>query len=147
VTGRRRDLDDLQGEIQELFADLWQVPRFSGMRHGFRPSCDCYRTDDPPTLHVVVELPGVEPATVEVVASGKTLTIGGTRERPQIPGAHYIAMELDYGSFQRRVELGEEIDPASASASYDKGMLKITLPVAVRPPVQGTVPIEVRRRA
>ena len=32
MTGRKRDIDDLQGEIQELFADLWQVPRFSGLR-------------------------------------------------------------------------------------------------------------------
>jgi hypothetical protein len=31
----RRDIDRLQGEIEELFADLWQVPRFAGLRHGF----------------------------------------------------------------------------------------------------------------
>jgi HSP20 family molecular chaperone IbpA len=145
VTGRRRDLDDLQGEIQELFADLWQVPRFSGLRHGFRPQSDCYRTDDPPTLHVVVELPGVDPASVEVVASGKTLVVSGTRERPALAGAKYLAMEIDYGAFQRRLELGEEVDPASATAAYDRGMLKITLPVAVRAPVEGTVPIKVER--
>ncbi|HZR94812.1 MAG TPA: Hsp20/alpha crystallin family protein [Gaiellaceae bacterium] len=145
MTGRKRDLDDLQGEIQELFADLWQVPRFSGLRHGFRPACDCYRTDDPPTLHVVVELPGVDASSVEVVASGKTLVVAGTRERPHVAGAHYLAMELDYGPFQRRIELGEEVDPAQASATYERGLLKVTLPLAVRTPVQGTVPIEVRR--
>ena len=32
----RRDVDKLQEEIEELFADLWQVPRFSGIRRGFR---------------------------------------------------------------------------------------------------------------
>ena len=47
MAGRRKNLDDLQGEIQELFADLWQVPTFSGMRRGYRPQCDCFRTDDP----------------------------------------------------------------------------------------------------
>ncbi len=36
VTGRKRDIDYLQGEIQELFADLWQVPGFAGVRRGFR---------------------------------------------------------------------------------------------------------------
>jgi len=82
MSGRKRNLDDLQGEIQELFADLWQVPRFAGIRSGFRPQCDCYSTDDPPTLHVVVELPGVEPEGVEVVASGQSLLIAGDRERP-----------------------------------------------------------------
>src|SRR5207245_561935 len=33
---RKRDIDQLQNEIKELFADLWQVPRFSGLRRGFR---------------------------------------------------------------------------------------------------------------
>jgi len=56
----RRDVDKLQEEIEELFADLWQVPRFSGIRHGFRPNVDCFHTDDPHALTVVVELPGVD---------------------------------------------------------------------------------------
>jgi HSP20 family molecular chaperone IbpA len=131
MTGRRRDLDDLQVEIQELFADLWQVPGFAGMRRGFRPQCDCFRTDDPPTLHVIVELPGVDPSSVEVSANGRTLTVAGTRERPSVPGARYQSMEIDYGAFQRRLELGEEVDAAGASATYDRGMLKLTLPVVV----------------
>ena len=145
MTGRKRDIDDLQGEIQELFADMWQVPRFSGMRHGFRPQYDCYRTESPPTLHVAVELPGVDPASVEVVASGKTLVVAGSRERPSAAGARYLAMEIEYGQFQRRIELGEEIDPAQTTASYDRGMLKVTLPVAERKPPTGPVPIEVTR--
>ena len=65
----RRDVDKLQEEIEELFADLWQVPRFSGIRHGFRPNVDCFHTDDPHALTVVVELPGVEPGSVQIVAS------------------------------------------------------------------------------
>ena len=145
MTGRARHLGDLQGEIQDLFADLWEVPRFSGLRRGFRPQCDCYRTDEPPMLHVVLELPGVDPASVEVVASGKTLVVAGTRERPPTPGARYLAMEIDYGPFQRRIELGDEVDPAQASAAYERGMLKVTLPLAARAPVQGTVPIKVVR--
>ena len=144
MTGRRRDIDDLQGEIQELFADLWQVPRFSGIRAGFRPQCDCYRIEDPPTLHVDVELAGVDPASIELVASGTTLVVSGARERPTAHGARYLAIEIEYGTFQRRIELGEEVDPARASASYDRGMLKVTLPIAAQPQ-PGPVPIEVIR--
>ena len=145
MTGHRRNIDDLQGEIQELFADLWQVPRFSGLRPGFRPQCDCYRTDDPPTLHVVVELPGVDLATLEVVASGQSVVISGNRERPAAPAARYLAMEIDYGGFKRRLELGDEIDPSRSTATFDRGMLKVTLPIAERPPASGAVPIEVIR--
>ena len=129
MTARRRHLGELQVEIQELFADLWQVPRFSGLRHGFRPACDCYRTDDPPTLHIVVELPGVDPATVDVTASGTTLVVAGTRERPSPAGARYLAMEIDYGAFERRIELGGVVDPERVSASYERGMLRLTLPL------------------
>ena len=131
MTGRRRDLDDLQSEIQELFADLWQVPGFAGMRRGFRPQCDCFRIDDPPALHVTVELPGVDPESVEVSAAGRMLTIAGTRERPKVPGARYQSMEIEYGGFQRRLELGEEVDASRASATYERGMLKLVLPVVV----------------
>ena len=145
MSGRKRNLDDLQGEIQELFADLWQVPRFAGIRSGFRPQCDCYSTDDPPTLHVVVELPGVEPEGVEVVASGQSLLIAGDRERPTIPGARYQSMEIEYGAFQRRFDLGREIDAERATAVYERGLLKIILPVAERETRQASVPIEVRR--
>jgi HSP20 family protein len=115
------------------------------LRPGFRPQCDCYRTDDPPTLHVVVELPGVDLATLEVVAAGQTVVISGNRERPAAPGARYLAMEIDYGAFKRRLELGEETDPSLATATFDRGLLKVTLPVAELPPASGAVPIEVIR--
>lgn len=144
MTGRRRDIDDLQSEISELFQDLWQVPRFSGMRRGYRPQVDCFQSDDPPTLTVVLELPGVDPASVELVALGRALSVSGTRERPSLPGAHYQAMEIEYGPFQRRVELGADVDAAAATARYERGMLTIVLPVAPRE-TQRRVPIEVQR--
>jgi HSP20 family protein len=146
MTGRRRDVDDLRDEIQELFADLWQVPRFSGIRHRFRPQLDCFRTDDPPQLHVVVELPGARPGELEVVAVGRTLVIGGTRERPRVPGARYQQMEIEYGRFERRIELGVDVDTAAARAAYDRGILTIILPIAHSSPREERVSIEVRRK-
>jgi len=145
MTGRKRDIDDLAGEIQELFADMWQVPRFSaGLRQGYRPQADCYRTEDPEALNVVVELPGVDPTSVEVVVAGRSLTISGDRARPKVEGAHYLAMEIEYGTFKRTVELGVEIDPTQVRATYDKGMLKVVLPIA--PEVtHENVNIEVKR--
>jgi HSP20 family molecular chaperone IbpA len=145
MTGRRRDVDDLRDEIQELFADLWQVPRFSGIRHRFRPQLDCFRTDDPAELHVVVELPGANPDGLEVVAFGRTLMIAGTRERPRVPGARYQQMEIEYGRFQRRIELGVEIDAARTHATYDRGILAIVLPIAQHAPTEERVTIVVRR--
>ena len=87
----RRDVDKLQEEIEELFADLWQVPRFSGLRHGFRPNVDCFHTDEPHALTVVVELPGVEAQSIRVVAGERLLVIAGERKRPAGPGARLPA--------------------------------------------------------
>jgi len=141
----RRDADKLQEEIEELFADLWQVPRFSGMRHGFRPNVDCFHTDEPHVLTVVVELPGVDPQSVRVVAGERLLVVAGERKRPRVPGRVYQQMEIEYGPFQRQVRLAEDIDPEGAAARFEHGVLTVELPVVERAPAQGRYRITVER--
>jgi HSP20 family protein len=141
----RRDIDKLQDEIEELFADLWQVPRFAGLRHGFRPNVDCFHTDDPHALTVVIELPGVDPASIKIAAGERVLLVSGERRRPDVPGRVYQQMEIEFGSFQRQVRLTENVDPAEASASFENGVLTIVLPVAETAPPPGRVTIEVWR--
>jgi HSP20 family molecular chaperone IbpA len=51
-------------------------------------------------------------------------------------------MEIEYGAFRRTVELGVDIDPTSVTATYDKGMLKVVLPLAPNEP-EDAVSIEV----
>jgi HSP20 family protein len=143
---RPRDIDRLRGEIDELFADLWQIPRFAGLRSGFRPPVDCVRYDDPPRVTVIVDLAGVDPAEVEVLITGRELVIVGERRRPPHEGGQYQQMEIDYGSFQRALTLPEDVDPERAEARYERGLLVVTLPLAERPAAQAKVPIEVRAR-
>jgi HSP20 family protein len=130
---RKRDIDQLQNESQELFADLWQVPRFSGLRAGFRPQIDCYRTADPPELVVLVELPGVDPSSIQLVVAEELLHVSGERARPRTSGQVYQQMELDYGPFRRQIHLGEDVDAANAVATYEAGILKIVAPIATEP--------------
>jgi HSP20 family protein len=142
-----RDPDRLQEEIEELFADLWQVPRFSGMRRGFRPNVDSYHTQDPHELTVVVELPGVDPETLELVVGERALLVAGERTRPKVEGRVYQQMEIEHGPFRRRIRLPEDVDPDAAHASYERGVLTVTLPVtepAPEPP-RGRITVEVRR--
>lgn len=120
-------------EIEELFAELWQVPRFAGLRHGFRPNVDCFHTDDPHALTVVVEVPGVDPATLHVVAADRVLAVAGERKRPDGPARVYQQMEIEYGPFRRQIRLTEDVDAARATARYEDGVLTIELPVADRP--------------
>jgi HSP20 family protein len=142
VMSRRKDqFDRLQGEVQQLVDELWQVPRFSGMRRGFRPQVDVVRTDDPAEFRVVIELPGVDPENVSLYADDTTLILAG--ERTRAGRGRYFHMEIDYGPFQRRIEFAEQVDPSQARAEYRRGLLTIMLPIVQRAPVQEKVVIQV----
>jgi HSP20 family molecular chaperone IbpA len=141
---KRRDFEHAAEEIEQLFADLWQVFPFSrSMRRGYRPEVDVYRSDDPPALTVQIELPGVDPEDVRLVASPQALLIAGERRRPKDCG-HYQQLELDYGPFQRQITLAENIDPDGASATYDRGILTVRLPIVPQPTPRENVLIVVR---
>jgi HSP20 family protein len=114
------------------------------MRHGFRPECDCFRTDDPPAFHIVLELPGIDPNTIEMAVVGRSFLVVGRRERPPAAGARYQQMEIEYGAFRRRIELGEDVDPSQAKARYERGLLKVDLPLARRTTTETRIAIEVQ---
>jgi HSP20 family protein len=140
-----RDIDRLQSEIEELFSDLWQVPRFLGHRRGFRPAVDVYRSEDPAELRVHVEVAGVAPESIQIVTSGRTLVVAGERSRPPASGT-YQQMEIEYGPFQRTIQLPADVETEAATAAYTHGVLTIVLPIATQPPSPRQVPIEVRAR-
>jgi HSP20 family protein len=130
----RRDINRLQEELEELFSDLWQVPGFAGLRRGFRPHVDCYRSDQPPGVTVVVELAGIDPDSVEVAVTERTVVISGERRRPELAcRVSYRQMEIEYGPFQRRISLAEDVDPEAAEAAYGNGLLTVVLPLAQKP--------------
>ena len=141
---RKRDIERLSEEVHELFEEVWRAPRLSGLRRGFRPQIDCFHTDDPHELTVVVELAGVDPDTVKIDATERYIRIWGERERPRVPGQVFQQMEIDYGSFERHIALAEPVDPEHARASYERGLLTIVLPVAEQSAQPVNVPIEVR---
>jgi HSP20 family protein len=143
-----RDVDRLQDEIEELFADLWRVPRFSGLRRGFRPPVDCFRTDDPPELTIVVELAGVEADEIELVAVDGELVVRGERRRPHLQHRpSFYQLEIEYGPFQRRVGLPEDADTSRGRATYHAGFLTVVLPIEQRPkrPSKVSIPLKVAK--
>jgi HSP20 family protein len=141
----RKDVDRLKTEMEELFADLCQVPRLVASRRGFRPAVDVYRAEDPPVVIVVVELAGVDPANTELALADGTLVIRGARRRST--QQRILHMEIDYGSFERQVSLPENVDAEAAEASYVRGLLVVTLPIAERPSRKLTVQITARGSA
>jgi HSP20 family protein len=144
--GSHREIDRLRSELEDLFNEVWRAPRFSARRY-FRPAVDCFRTVDPAELVVVVELPGINPETVHVIAAERALQVTGERRRPRAGkgGQVYQQMEIDYGPFERRIALPDDVQTDNATASYEQGLLKIVFPIAPRPAPRGRVPIVVRR--
>jgi HSP20 family protein len=141
--GRRKVLKD---EIDELFADLWQVSRLGGLRRGFRPPADSFRSENPPTFTVVVELAGIDPDQVQVTAGDGALVIAGERRREACEGRVYQQIEIEYGHFERLVHLPDDVDLSQAEARYDRGLLTIQMPIAQKTPAPRPLLIEIRRQ-
>jgi HSP20 family protein len=117
-------------QIEALLEEGWPLARFSSLRRGFRPNLDSYHTAGPHELTVIVELPGVDPRSLTVTVSERTLVIAGERRRTKAEGRVYQQMEIEYGPFERRVRLAEDVDPGRARARFVHGLLTIVLPVA-----------------
>lgn len=135
-----RNIDRLTTEMEELFADLCHH-RLAPRRLGFRPRVDVFRTEDPPVLHVVAELPGIDPDAVDLAVNDGVLVISGRRDRPHGEGRRYQHIEIDYGSFERRIVLGDGFDAEAAEATYERGLLTIAVPLRPRQPGPVRVPV------
>lgn len=98
-----------------------------------RALTDVYLTDDPAALNVTVDIAGLDPQTLEVILDGDLLTVRAGRRRPPESGRRvYQHVEIDWGPFERRIRIETPVDPASASVTYDRGLLQIALPLAPR---------------
>ena len=91
----------------------------------WRPATDAYETDE---LFVVqMDLAGLDPAQVEVLADEESLLVRGIRQESVSEGKkHFHKMEIRVGPFARRVPLTVDVDPSSAEARYRNGFLYVT---------------------
>ena len=131
----QRDLfagfERMRREIDELFGDVFE--RQTGLRgRGFSPSVDVYYTDDPPRAVVKADLAGVDIQDVALEIRGRQLLIAGERRPAEAAGRLYQQIEIEHGPFRRLVELGAEVVPDDARASYEDGILEVEIPL-VRP--------------
>jgi HSP20 family protein len=123
-------------DVERLFAEL-----YPGGRHGAageaRAPVDVYLSEgDPPTLTVELDVAGVDPEGVDVDLRDDVLVVRGERRRGGGGRRVYHHAEIAWGPFERRLRLGVAVDVAAASASYDRGILRIALPLAPKPPLR-----------
>ena len=51
------------------------------------------------------------------------------RERPHPAGARYHQIEIEYGPFERSIELAEEVDVDAVAVTYETGILQLEVPL------------------
>ncbi len=111
-----------------------------------RPPADVFYVGDPPRAIVQVEVPGIDPDAVSIEVRGRELLLSGHREPPRAEGRLYQQIEMTRGPFRRVIEVGADVVADEATASYEDGILEITLPLARVERRRRTVPITERDR-
>jgi len=86
------------------------------------------RNDD---VVITSEIPGIEPKDINLSVVGDTLTLKGSRRPDEVVnGRKWHRRERGTGNFLRTVRLPYNVDSDRVDASYQKGVLRITLPRA-----------------
>ncbi len=76
-----------------------------------------------------LDLPGVDPDAIDLTVERDVLTISANRQWERKEDDEVFAAERPQGTFTRRLLLGSSLDTSKLQASYDQGVLTITLPV------------------
>ncbi|MDQ1400953.1 MAG: hypothetical protein QOK20_2885 [Acidimicrobiaceae bacterium] len=79
---------------------------------------------------VQFDLPGADPSSIELSVEKNVLTVRAERTAAQGEVDEVIVTERRYGNFTRQLFLGESLDTDQIKASYDNGVLTVTIPVA-----------------
>jgi HSP20 family protein len=122
------ELLSLRQAMDRLFEDSFIRP--GAMSEGPSPlALDVYSTEDA----VVIEaaLPGVRPEDVDISVLGDTLTISGrSNEERASEDPDYAYREIRRGTFNRSLTLPGGLNAEAARASFEHGMLKLSIPKA-----------------
>ena len=89
---------------------------------------DLYRKGESFVAHI--DLPGVDPATIDVDVEDRTLTVRAERPARDEDGVQWLAHERPSGPFARQLTLGYGLALDRISATYTDGVLTLTIPVA-----------------
>jgi len=123
------DVRGLSRRMDRLFGDFFgpRVLAWEPAELGF--ALDVYETDD--ALVVKGALPGVRPDEVDISVIGDVLTIKGeTKSEEETKDGNYHRRELRYGAFARSIPLPTQVNHEKAEATFENGILTITLPKA-----------------
>ncbi len=121
-----RPASALRREIDRLFDDVLR-PEHSPART-WCPAIDVRQRGD--AIEIDLDLPGVDPAAVEVTVDDGTLRVRGERVRhTSTEGTRWTVAERVHGTFERRIPLPETASEEAITATYAAGVLTLTVPL------------------
>ena len=120
-----RRMEDVFGRMRPIFLrPNRMVRRWSEERE---LPLDIFQTED--NVTVKASVPGIKPEDVEVTVEGNTLTLRGeTKAEEETKEENLLLQERRYGSFCRSVTLPTGLDTGKAEASYENGVLTLSIP-------------------
>ena len=122
LEGFRRDFDDLLSDFGRRMPFSWGAPAaFGGLA-----ALDVGETKD--AIEISTELPGVDESDVKVSIDGQSIVISGEKKsESEKKDKSWQVVERSYGAFRRVVPLTFTPDPATIKATFDKGLLRVTV--------------------
>lgn len=112
--------------LNDVFAGSdWQYP--DNAVASWVPPVDVLEEKD--GIRILAELPGVKPEDVQIAIENNVLTIKGTKQQQTEEKTEQVRRyERTYGSFARTFTLPATVDAANIKATYENGVLTVTLP-------------------
>ena len=110
----------------KMFDDIWEGTQL--------PATSAFKVDiseDEDAFYIEAEIPGLKKEDISLGVEEDVLTIKGERKKEtEEQGKNYHRVERNYGSFSRSFNLGELIDQENIEASFENGVLHVSLPKA-----------------
>ncbi|HEV3365096.1 MAG TPA: Hsp20/alpha crystallin family protein [Acidimicrobiia bacterium] len=105
----------------ERAAGTWWNGRAPGL------PMDAYRRGDEFIVHF--DLPGVDPSSIDLTVEKNVLTVRAQRQWPMDDVEKIAIQERPQGNFTRQLFLGDQLDADGLAASYEHGVLTLTIPM------------------
>jgi HSP20 family protein len=131
-------VDELVRGLESSFADLVGPNGTRRSEWRMLPPTEVLRSDS--EILVRVELPGVDPESIDVTMTDDILRIRADRRAPTAEQGEYLRRGFAYGTFEGTVALPARIDSGKLTARYEAGILEIRAPHGAAPAVK--VPVQ-----
>ena len=119
----------LNSFVPTTFGDLIESVLNDSARSNvsYRPAVDIIKNDSQIELHL--SAPGLSKEDFKIDLDENRLTISGERKFDEEKKANYKKIESSFGAFSRSFRLSDDINKEGISASYEAGILTLTLPL------------------